>query len=395
MASLTILHMDMDAFFASVEQLDNPALQGKCVIVGGTSNRGVVAAASYEARRFGIHSAMPIFQARQRCARLIIVPPRRRRYAELSGQIMSILGTFSPLVEPVSIDEAFVDISGCGRLHGSPQETARAIKNRIRQKTQLTCSVGVAPCKFLAKIASDMNKPDGLTIIAPEQMMAFIDHLPIAKVPGVGAHAHQVLADMGIHTMGQVRRQPVRLLTRKLGKFGLRLVELAHGRDNSPVIPYRAAKSFSSELTLDRNTRDRALILNHVLEQAQSVARQLRHHKVRARTITIKLKTADFTSRTRSRTLDKPVQDSESIFQTAAQLLETFALKEPIRLVGVGAGNLQPLDLPVQCDLFAAQNNDQQNKWEKVDQAIDAIANRFGGHAIIRGTLTPSDQKKK
>lgn len=395
MASPTILHIDMDAFFASVEQLDNPALRGKCVIVGGASNRGVVAAASYEARRFGIHSAMPIFQARQRCAELVIVTPRRGRYAELSAQVMSILHTFSPLVEPVSIDEAFVDISGCRRLHGSPLEIAKSIKDRIHRSVRLTCSVGIAPCKFLAKIASDMNKPDGLTLITPEQTAVFIEDLPIRKVPGVGARAQQILAAMGITTMGQVRRQSVQLLTRKLGKFGHRLMELAHGRDNSEVTPYRPVKSVSSEMTLDRNTRDRELIITHLLEQAQSVARQLRRHEVRARTVTLKLKTADFQLHTRSHTLSKPVQDSKSIYRTAVKLLDTFALKEPIRLVGLGAGGLQPLSMPVQCDLFSESDFNQQGKWEKIEKAVDAIAGRFGGHAVVRGTLTSSDPEKK
>jgi DNA polymerase-4 len=395
MASPTILHIDMDAFFAAVEQLDNPALKGQCVIVGGASDRGVVAAASYEARRYGIHSAMPIFQARQRCSRLVIVPPRRHRYAALSTQIMSILETFSPLVEPVSIDEAYVDIGGCGNLHGTPRQTAIAIKAMIHQNTRLTCSVGAAPCKFLAKIASDMNKPNGLTIITPEQVAAFIENMPIRKVPGVGARAQQILARMGITTLGQIRGQPANLLNRKLGKFGLHLMDLAHGRDHSPVTPCREAKSFSSEITLDHNTRDQEQIRPHLLQQAQAVARQLRRHQVRARTVTLKLKTADFQRHSRSQTLKNPVQDSESIYRTAAKLLDAFPLKQPVRLIGVGAGALLPMGMPVQCDLFAGQTGKQQGKWEKVDQAVDAIVDRFGGRAVTRGTLTPEEWKKK
>jgi DNA polymerase-4 len=396
MATLSIFHIDMDAFFASVEQLDNPLLQGKCLVVGGTSNRGVVAAASYEARRYGIHSAMPIFQARQRCADLVIVPPRRKRYADLSARIMSILETFSPLVEPVSIDEAYIDATGCLRLHGTVRQMAQAIKDQIRQQVHLTCSVGAAPLKFLAKIASDINKPDGLTIIEPDDVLNFIDGLDIRKVPGVGGRAYEALALLGIRFLGQVRDFPIELLTRKLGKFGHRLMALAHGRDDSTVAAHTPAKSVSSETTFDKNTMDRAVLEGYLLSQSQSVARQLRHHDAMARTITIKVKTADFKQHTRSKTLARPVHASEAIFKAARELFSAFTLKKPVRLIGVGASGLQDTRTPTQACLFPeTADGDGFHKWEQVDRAMDAISDRFGGKAVIRGSLSPQAAKKQ
>jgi DNA polymerase IV len=391
MASTSILHIDMDAFFAAVEQLDNPDLKGRCVIVGGESGRGVVAAASYEARRFGIHSAMPVFMARQKCPHLVIVPPRRGRYSELSQRMLAILRTYSPLVEPVSIDEAFVDVGGCCRLHGVPREIAAAIKAEIKTRLQLTCSVGVAPNKFLAKIASDMNKPDGLTVIMPDRVAAFIAQLAIEKVPGVGPRAADALLALGIRNLGQVAQYPRDLLVRKLGKFGQRLLELAHGQDRSPVTPFTPAKSLSSETTLMQDTRDPEVLAGHILAQAQSVARQLRRHQVLARTITLKIKTADFKQYTRSRTLEMPVQSSEAIFETSRSLLDAFVLKMPVRLVGVGAGGLCPADKPQQAPLFPEPEDDRHHKWNRVDEAVDRISARFGGKAVGRASLNTTE----
>ena len=376
----------MDAFFASVEQLDDPSLKGKCVVVGG-SHRGVVAAASYEARRFGVHSAMPMFQARQKCRKLVVVPPRRQRYSELSRQIMEILRSFSPLVEQISIDEAYVDITGCRRLHGSPRETALAIKNQIRSQTELTCSVGIAPNKFAAKIASDMDKPNGMTEITPDGLPAFIDALPIGKVPGVGRRAQETLNRYGIDTLGQVRHYTVEQMEKRLGKFGRRLSALAHGHDDSPVVPESPAKSISSEMTLEQDTLSHVRLSRHLLAQSESVARQLRHHEMRARTVYLILKTVDFKRHTRSQTLDRPVQSSEAIYQTAVSLLENYPLKMPVRLVGVGTGNLQPVSQPVQQQLFPEEPGEQSARWEKVDRAVDAVAEKYGKYKIRRGTL--------
>jgi len=386
--------MDMDAFFASVEQLDDPALRGRCLVVGG-SHRGVVAAASYEARKYGIHSAMPIFQARLKCPHLVIVAPRRRRYAELSGRIMDILRTFSPLVEPISIDEAYVDISGCQRLHGTAHETGLAVKTRIREQTGLTSSVGIAPNKFLAKIASDFNKPDGLTIVTPEQMPLFIETLAIEKVPGVGAQTRQRLTGMGIQTLGQILQWPEQQLVRKLGKFGYRLMALAQGRDNTPVVCESEAKSVSSETTLEQDTADHAVLAVCLLAQSETVARQLRAQHLRARTITLKLKTTDFVQHTRSHSWPQPIQSSDTIYQATLRLLTAFALTQPIRLIGVGAGNLIPENMPVQQALFADEQVRHRQQWEQLDRALDAISERYGRGSVVRGTLAETGRNDK
>jgi DNA polymerase IV len=385
MTSPIILHIDMDAFFASVEQMDDPSLQGRCVIVGSPSPRGVVAAASYEARKYGIHSAMPIFQARRRCRDLVIVPPRRGRYAELSRRIMDHLRNFSPLVEPVSIDEAYVDITGCHRLHGDARQTARDIKDRIRSRIGLTCSVGGAPNKFLSKIASDLEKPDGLTIITPEQVPGFVAALPVEKVPGVGRRACETLQGLGIRTLGQVRETSEELLLRKMGKFAHRLIELSRGRDPSVVTPHVETKSVSTETTLSRDTRDVQTLQRHLLTQSQAVARDLRRKGVRARTVSLILKTADFRRHSRNRTLDPPVRSAERIYRTALDLLRAFPLTQPVRLVGVGAAGLLPDRIPVQADLFPDSGQIRDAKWEKVDRAMDAVADRFGKSAVKRG----------
>jgi DNA polymerase-4 len=393
MASNIILHIDMDAFFASVEQMDNPSLRGKCVVVGGESQRGVVAAASYEARRYGIHSAMPIFQARRKCRSLLIVPPRRKRYTELSRRIMALLKDFSPMVEPISIDEAFVDISGCRRLYGTPERIAQSMKERIYHEVGLTCSVGGAPIKFLAKIASDLNKPNGLTMISSEQMPGFIDQLAIGKVPGVGRQAGRMLSSLGISTLGQVKQCPENLLIKKLGKFGHRLMALSRGEDDSPVSTHSEAKSISTESTLDQNTLDRELLSGYLLSQSQSVARQLRRKKVCSRTITLKIKTADFKLHSRSRTLNRPVQSAEQIYQVALDLFHAFSLTQAVRLIGVGAGVLQSENTPVQAELFKDGAQVRDHKWAKVDRAMDAVAERFGEQAVTRGKRGNLDKK--
>jgi DNA polymerase-4 len=387
MASTIILHIDMDAFFASVEQMDDARLRGKCVVVGGKSQRGVVAAASYEARKYGIHSAMPIFQARQRCRNLVIVPPRRKRYVELSRKIMAILRNVSPLVEPISIDEAFVDITGCRRLHGSAEQIAANIKETILCNVGLTSSIGVAPNKFLAKIASDLDKPDGLTVISREQMPGFIDTLDVKKVPGVGRQARKILSALGIRTLGQVQDIRPGLLVKRLGKFGHRLMALSRGQDDSPVTPYIEAKSVSTETTLPHNTLDRKLLNSYLLSQSQSVARQLRRKQVKSRTITLKIKTADFKLFSRSRTVSQPTQSAQCIYQVALELFNQFSLPLAVRLIGVGAGALQPASTPVQASLFPENGQARGHKWEKVDRAMDAVAERFGEQAVTRGKL--------
>jgi DNA polymerase IV len=381
-----IIHIDMDAFYASVEQLDNPELLGKCVIVGGSSNRGVVSAANYEARKFGIHSAMPIFQAKKKCPDGIFVRPRMARYREISEIIMSILREFTPLVEPVSIDEAYMDITGCEMLHGSPEEIAEKLKKKIESSVYLTCSVGLAPTKFLAKIASDLDKPDGLTVIRQDRIESFIKSLPIRKVPGVGAMTHQKLDAMGVKTLGDVRRYSEAALLKRLGKFGKRLLELAAGIDPSSVVPASAHKSVSTETTLGADTADAELLAAHLLRQSEDVAKQLRKLEVKAKTITLKIKHADFKQVTRSTTLSIPTQSSKNIYREAIRLFKNYAIRKKIRLIGVGASGLVCRGKPVQIGMFdgATENGD---KWEKLDRTVDSIAEKFGTSVIQRATL--------
>jgi DNA polymerase-4 len=388
-----ILHLDMDAFFASVEQHDRPELRGKCVIVGGSSQRGVVTTASYEARRFGVRSAMPMFEARRRCPHGIVVPGRMHRYKEISQRVMARLKAFTPLVEKVSIDEAYMDISGCERLHGPPAAMGTAIKKAIRDEVQLTCSIGIAPVRFLAKIASDIHKPDGMTIITPKEVMPFIDRLPIQKVPGVGPRALATLNKMGIHTLGQIRRQRPESLDRRMGKFGARLRALAHGQDETPVNPAGKAKSFSSEATLARDLSDRDRLRQQLLHHAEDVGRQLRRNGAKARTVTLKIKYHDFRQITRSTTSAKPFQSSADLFSAACRLLDDELLKHKIRLIGVGASNLVASRTPAQMELFTSAASGPGNDWDSVDQALDAINIKYGRDTINRANLRDPSRK--
>jgi DNA polymerase-4 len=381
-----ILHIDMDAFYASVEQLDDPRLKNKCVIVGGTSNRGVVSAASYEARQFGVRSAMPIYQAKQKCPHGIFVPPRMDRYQAVSKKIMAVLRDFSPLVEPVSIDEAYVDVTGCQRLFGEPQEIAWEIKRKIKETVNLTCSVGLAPNKFLAKIASDMQKPDGLTWIPADKVAAFVEALPVEKVPGVGSKMQRQLELLGIRTLGDVQRLPRKTLLRHLGKFGTRLCALASGSDDSAVTPYTPHKSISSEHTLAADTRDTELLKRFLLRQSEEVAKQLRKAGVRAKIITIKIKDADFKTVTRRTTMAIPTQSSKTIYRHAARLIDDFKITKKIRLIGVGTSGFSPVSASVQMGLFE-HNEENGGDWEKVDKALDSISQKFGMHVVRRATL--------
>ncbi len=381
-----ILHIDMDAFYASVEQLDDPRLKNKCVIVGGTSNRGVVSAASYEARQFGVHSAMPIYQAKQKCPHGIFVPPRMGRYKEVSKKVMALLKDFSPLVEPVSIDEAYMDITGCRRLFGEPQEIAREIKRKIKETVNLTCSVGVAPNKFLAKIASDMEKPDGLTLILPDKVPEFIDSLPVKKVPGVGKKMFRQLELLGIRTLGDVQQLPEKSLLKHLGKFGKRLRTLSSGSDPSPVTPQAPHKSISSERTLAADTRDVKLLKRYLLSQSGEVSKQLRKTGVNAKTITLKIKDADFKTVTRRTTIAIPTQSSKTIYKHAAQLMDDYKITKKIRLIGVGTSGFSSVSASVQMGLFDT-HAETRDDWEKIDKALDSISKKFGKDLVGRATL--------
>nr|WP_320013360.1 DNA polymerase IV [uncultured Desulfobacter sp.] len=382
-----ILHVDMDAFFASVEQRDNPDLLGKPVIVAGHSSRSVVSAASYEARKFGIHSAMPVFQARQKCPHIIIQPGSREKYARDSRKIMAILRQFSPLVEPVSIDEAFLDIKGCEKLIGTPEQAAKKIKTQIANQLALTCSVGAAPVRFLAKIASDMNKPDGLTIIYPEAMAQVIDTLPISKVPGVGVKAMAQMQSLQIKTLGDVKKFDSKLLNNKFGSFGQRLFQLARGIDPTPIEPARSRKSISGEVTLSCDISDPRDVKSVLLAQAHRVGNELRAGNQRCKKVTIKLKFSDFSQITRSKTLETWISSSNAIFDQALLLYYNLNITKKIRLVGVGVSEFQKTDKPIQRSLFTDESQTNNRQWEDVDRAMDSVLAKFGPDALKKATL--------
>ena len=381
-----ILHIDMDAFFAAIEQRDNPALKNKPVIVSGNSERSVMSTASYEARLFGIRSAMPVFMAKQKCEQLIIVPGNMKKYQAESKKIMEIISHFSPLMEQVSIDEAYVDIRGCERLFGSPEQIALAIKNKIKKDISLTCSVGIAPIKFLAKIASDMNKPDGLTHIKEHQVENFIFTLPIRKVSGIGQSAMKTMEILQIKTLGDVKKYPLPILTRKFGKLGQRLLELSNGIDSSRVETNYIRKSISSETTLSKDIFDFETIKQVILGRSQSVGRDLRKKNLVCENVFIKLKFSDFSQITRSKKLDAPICSSSAIFHQAIALYEKILLKKKIRLVGVGVTALKDKNTPVQMQLIPDMNMPKE-QWESVDTAVDSISEKFGAGIIKKASL--------
>lgn len=382
-----IMHIDMDAFYAAVEQADHPELKGRPVIVGG-SKRGVVSAASYEARKFGVHSAMPVFQAKRLCPHGIFMPVNMRRYKEVSRQIMQIIDHISPLVEQISIDEAYVDITGTETLHGSSTELAEMIKQSINTRTSLTCSIGIAPNKFLAKIASDMNKPDGLTIIEEQDVTAFLRSLPITKIPGIGKKTSQTLRDLGIATAADVLRFHLPFWIKRLGKYGARLYEKAQGIDSSPVVPHSEPKSCSAEDTFAKDIGDLGELRKWLLLQAENVGRELRRDGLFGRTVTLKVKFSDFRVVTKSRTLHEPTNCTQTIFTVAGQLLDELKISHKVRLTGVGVSNL--CASVQQLKLF---NKPCALRQERLDRAIDDIEERFGKKALKRGRLFDFDSR--
>jgi len=384
-----ILHIDMDAFFAAVEQRDNPALRHRPIVVCGDSPRAVVSTASYEARQFGIHSAMPLFQARQHCPHLVVVPGNRAKYAAASRTIMEIISRFTPLLEPVSIDEAYADVTGCTRLFGPPRDIARQIKELIFKDLALTCSIGIAPVKFLAKIASDMEKPDGLTLITREQMPEIIQALPIHKVPGVGKQAMARMTELNIHTLGDIQRFDRSLLVRKFGKFGHRLFELSRGMDDDPIQPGTTRKSISSETTLETDISDAGAARNVLLSLAGRVGRELRKKQLSCESVFIKIKFSDFTQISRSRKLQRRTGSTETIFHQARDLFRQVTLHRPIRLLGVGVSHLHDSNEPFQLDLLSLPGHESGKQWESVDRAMDRIYEKFGREMVTPAVLKP------
>ena len=371
-----ILHVDMDAFYASIEQRDDPKLKGRPVIVGADPKegrgRGVVAACSYEARKFGIRSALPISHAWKLCPQGAFVPVRMERYIEVSKQVMEVLHRFTNLVEPVSIDEAFLDVSGSTTLFGAPEQIARAIKKQIRETTGLCASVGVAPNKFVAKIASDLKKPDGLVIVKHAEVEDFLRDLPVSKLWGVGPKTEERLHELGIRTIGDLRANPQ----------GAHLDELAYGRDNRPVVPNWEARSISNETTFEEDTADRELMLRTIRRLSESVGRRLRNEDQKARRITLKFRYQGFETHTRQMTLDRPTQNDDEIVRSAVSLFEQFPLDRKVRLLGVGSSDLtRSSEIPSQLGLFEEPADN-----DSLDRTVDAIRTKFGNASLRRGS---------
>ncbi len=380
-----ILHIDMDAFYASVEQRDRPELRGRPVIVGGTpEGRGVVAAASYEARQFGVHSAMPAVTARRLCPHAVCLPVRMAHYASVSRQIREIFGRFTPTIEPLSLDEAFLDVSGTERLFGSACDVGRRIQQAIEAELHLAASVGVAPNKFLAKIASDLRKPRGFVYVPPDCVEAFLDPLGIERLWGVGEVSQRVLHKLGVQTIGQLRQVDVTILRDHFGKQGDHLWELAHGRDPRPVVPDHLAKSISHETTFAHDIGDPEILRACLLELTEQVARRLRRQKLRGRTVQLKVRFADFRTITRAHSLPSATNVTQMLWETAAELLATKLPDPlpPVRLLGMGVSNFEDRTQR-QGTLFADEETERQGR---LDGVRDAIREKFGNSALSRGT---------
>lgn len=387
-----ILHLDMDAFFASVEQLDHPDLRGKAVIIGG-GDRGVVSTASYEARKYGIHSAMPIFQARKLCPDGIFLPGRMRRYKEKSQEVMEILNDFSPLVEQASVDEAYLDASGLEHIFGSPKAMALCLQHKVFQQTGLTCSLGLAPVKFLAKIASDMQKPSGLTILSHTEVPAFLQKLPIGKIPGVGHQMLKKLEMLGVRHAADVSRFSVEFWQEKMGKAGRILYDRGRGIDPREVQPYREPKSESAENTFASDTCDRAVLAVWLLRQAERVGKSLRKQKLAGKTITLKLKYADFSQHTRSRTLKEPTNSTRTIYEMAIELLDESGVHRPLRLIGVGVSQFGKEER--QLTLLPETPQESKKRDAALDSTLDMLRDKFGSQAVVRGKLFEGKSGKK
>ena len=374
----SILHVDMDAFYASVEQRDNPDLRGKPVVVGGTTNRGVVAAASYESRVYGIRSAMPIAEAMRRCPELIRIPPRMQAYKKASREIFRIFREFTPLVEGLSLDEAFLDVTRSRKLLGDAETMAAMIKQRIKDATRLTASVGVAENKLVAKIASDLDKPDGLTVVRPADYRRVLDPLPVSVIPGIGRETLAKLHTLDIRTVAGLRVAPPQDLQSVFGRFADKMRARAAGMDDRPVVPEREEKSISAEQTYDSDLTDRGDMDKQLLRLADRTAARLRKAGLAAATIQLKIREADFTTYTRQQSQQPATDDTRQIYAAARKLLDTWLVEHPgkaIRLLGVGGTNFGK---PPQADLFA----DPSARGRTLDRTLDNIRERFGSDSL-------------
>lgn len=373
-----VLHIDMDAFFASVEIRDNPELTGKPVIVGHTGGRGVVLSATYPARKLGVHSAMPMSRAMRLAPDAIVISPSHHKYSEVSAEVMDIFSDFTPIVQPLSVDEAFLDVSGAIKLIGSPTEIGELIRKRVWEEQRITCSVGIASTMFIAKLATNYAKPNGLHVVPKDQVLEFLHPLPITALWGVGAKTAELLNRLGLRTVGDIANTSLYTLTRATGQaVGEHLHELSWGRDPRKVTVESEDHSIGAERTFDVDLQDAELITTHLLDLSNKVARRLRAANQTSKTISIKIKFSDFTAITRSKTLVAPTDLSNEIYTIAKQLFENLKLdRAKIRLVGVRASGLAE-DAPIQLDLTTPEVG-----WREAEKVLDQVASKFGNSAV-------------
>jgi DNA polymerase IV len=394
-AAAAILHVDLDAFYAAVEQRDDPSLRGRPVIVGGLGRRGVVAAASYEARRFGVHSAMPTGRARRACPDGVFLAPRFDRYGDASRSVMTILRSYTPLVEPISLDEAFLDARGASRLHGTGPAIGAAIRARVRDETGLTASVGVGTTKLVAKLASELAKPDGLLLVEPGTEAAFLAPLDVRRLWGVGPATERRLARLGVRTVGDLAALPAAALEGALGRaHGAHLAALARNDDDRPVEPARPVKSIGHEETFATDVTDRAALERDLLRFAERVATRLRESRLQARTVQLKARYGDFRTITRSRTMSEPTELAEELARVGRQLLDDVDVRPGLRLLGLSAQQLVSLGeaqarLPL--DAPAALERDRRGDLERT---VEDLRRRFGDDAVTRAVPPPTAPRR-
>ncbi|RMF60736.1 MAG: DNA polymerase IV [Calditrichaeota bacterium] len=390
-----IVHVDMDAFFASVEQLHNPSLRGKPVIVGadprGGKGRGVVSTASYEARKYGVHSAMPISQAYKLCPHGVYLKPNGRLYKRYSELVMDILHQFTPRVQAISIDEAFLDVTGSVHLFGDVETLGREIKKRIYQQTGLTASVGIAPSKSVAKIASDFQKPDGLTIVPPNKVQEFLEPLEVTRLWGVGKKTFEVLSRMGIETVGQLRAYPLEVLEQKMGKMGAHLYRMANGIDERDVHDRDEIKSVSHERTFGKDERELEVLTSTMLLLSEKVCSRLRKYGLKGKTVQLKVRYSDFSTFTRHKTLSDPTNLTEEVFNVSLNLFQEFVNQDKaIRLIGVGVSQL------------SSEKGGQITLWDiekerklELERVMDKIQEKFGKEALTHAQTLTSHKRRK
>ena len=390
---LSIIHLDLDAFFASVEQRDNPAYRGKPLIVGGVSgadgkdgktNRGVVCAASYEARKYGVHAGMPIWEARQKCHKGIFIPSQMNKYLEASKKFFQICNTYTPLIEPLSIDELFLDVSGCESLFGSSEIIGRKIKERVHQELGLKVSVGIAENKFLAKIATNLGKPDGFYLIPSKDIQKILYPLPVSALWGIGRKTEDLLKKSGIYQVEQLAKMPDSIIENLLGKNGKKIKLLAQGIDKSPVTPPSEVKSIGRETTFPTNITEKEILIKELLKISQIVGHTARKEGYKGRTITLKIRFHNFITFNKSKSIENPTHLDDIIFKTVVELLDKVKLKKGgVRLLGIRLSNLIPGNKRKQLKF----SRDKEDKLEQLTQSLDKIREKFGSKAITRASL--------